>query len=87
MAGPGEDIGRGTQEQVRTYRTRDGIDRLQAAKVVSFLKGANNLVRKVSAFTHNAQFAARSGFDPRPEWFDHYLDQNWQFSAKTTLVG
>jgi SAM-dependent methyltransferase len=21
------------------------------------------------------------GFAPRPEWFDHYLDQHWQFSA------
>jgi SAM-dependent methyltransferase len=22
------------------------------------------------------------GFHPRPEWFDHFLDQHWQFSAK-----
>ena len=48
---------------------------------ISFLKGLNFLVRKVSAFTHFAQFAVQWGFSPRPEWFDHYLDQHWQFSA------
>src|SRR4051794_18217591 len=50
--------------------------------LVSFLKGLNFLIRKVSAFTHFAQFAVQWGFNPRPEWFDHYLDQHWQFSAK-----
>jgi ubiquinone/menaquinone biosynthesis C-methylase UbiE len=52
------------------------------ALLISLLKGVNFLVRKVSAFTHFAQFAVQWGFDPRPEWFDHYLDQHWQFSAK-----
>ena len=50
--------------------------------LISVLKGLNFLVRKVSAFTHFAQFAVQWGFDPRPEWFDHFLDQHWQFSAK-----
>jgi SAM-dependent methyltransferase len=50
--------------------------------IISFLKGLNFLVRKLSAFTHFVQFAAQWGFAPRPEWFDHYLDQHWQFSAK-----
>ncbi|MBX9648810.1 MAG: class I SAM-dependent methyltransferase [Xanthobacteraceae bacterium] len=49
--------------------------------LVSFLKGVNFVVRKISAFTHFAQFAVQWGFAPRPEWFDHYLDQHWQFSA------
>ncbi len=49
---------------------------------MSFLKGINFLVRKVSAFTHFAQFAVQWGIEPRPEWFDHFLDQHWQFSAK-----
>jgi SAM-dependent methyltransferase len=52
------------------------------AVLVSLLKGVNFLVRKVSAFTHFSQFVLQWGFDPRPEWFDHYLDQHWQFSAK-----
>jgi SAM-dependent methyltransferase len=50
--------------------------------LVSGLKGLNFLVRKLSAVTHFAQFAVQWGFAPRPEWFDHYLDQHWQFSAK-----
>ena len=49
---------------------------------ISLLKGLNFVVRKISAFTHFAQFAVEWGFHPRPEWFDHYLDQHWQFSAK-----
>lgn len=49
--------------------------------LVSFLKAVNFVVRKISAFTHFAQFAVQWGFAPRPEWFDHYLDQHWQFSA------
>lgn len=49
--------------------------------LVSLLKGVNAVVRKISAFTHFAQFAVQWGFKPRPEWFDHYLDQHWQFSA------
>ena len=50
--------------------------------LVSLLKGLNFVVRRISAFTHFAQFALQWGFSPRPEWFDHYLDQHWQFSAK-----
>ena len=49
--------------------------------LVSLIKGVNAVVRKISAFTHFAQFAVQWGFKPRPEWFDHYLDQHWQFSA------
>jgi SAM-dependent methyltransferase len=50
--------------------------------LISVLKGLNFLVRKLSAATHFAQFAVQWGIHPRPEWFDHYLDQHWQFSAK-----
>ena len=50
--------------------------------LICLLKGLNFVVRKVSAFTHFAQFAVQWGFHPRPEWFDHFLDQHWQFSAK-----
>jgi len=49
---------------------------------ISFVKGLNFVVRRISAFTHFVQFALQWGFHPRPEWFDHYLDQHWQFSAK-----
>jgi len=26
------------------------------------------------------------GFSPRPEWFDHYLDQHWQWSARNNSL-
>jgi hypothetical protein len=48
--------------------------------IVSFLKGFNFLVRKFSAFTHYAQFALQ-WYPKPPEWFGHYLDQHWQWSA------
>jgi SAM-dependent methyltransferase len=54
--------------------------------LVSFLKGMNYCVRKLSAFTHFAQFALQWGVSPRPEWFDHYLDQHWQWSAKNNSL-
>lgn len=50
--------------------------------LISLLKGINFVMRKITAFTHFLQFGLQWGFDPRPEWFDHYLDQHWQFSAK-----
>jgi SAM-dependent methyltransferase len=49
--------------------------------LVSALKGLNFLVRKLSAFTHFLQFAVQWGFKPRPEWFDHFLDQHWQWAS------
>ena len=54
--------------------------------LISLLKGLNFGVREVSSFTHFAQFAVQWGFHPRPEWFDHYLDQHWQWSAKNNSL-
>lgn len=45
------------------------------------LEWLNFLVRKISAFTHFAQFAVQWGLKPRPEWHDHFLDQHWQWST------
>src|SRR5260370_18304873 len=54
--------------------------------LVSLLKGLNFFVRRLSAFTHFAQFAVQWGIRPTPEWFDHYLDQHWQWSAKNNSL-
>src|ERR1700761_3895654 len=43
-------------------------------------------MRRASAFTHFMQFAVQWGIRPRPEWFDHYLDQHWQWSAKNNSL-
>lgn len=50
--------------------------------LVSLLKIVNFVVRKLSAFTHYAQFAVEWGFRPTPYWFDNFLNQHWQFSAQ-----
>jgi ubiquinone/menaquinone biosynthesis C-methylase UbiE len=61
---------------------RNAAGRFQMRTIlVACLKGLNAGLRKVTAFTHYAQYAAQWGFPPRPEWFDHYLDQHWQWSA------
>jgi SAM-dependent methyltransferase len=49
--------------------------------LVSVLKGINWLMRELVGWTHFAQFALQWGTSPRPEWFDHFLDQYWQWSA------
>ena len=54
--------------------------------LVSVLKGFNFLVRKFSAFTHYVRFAVQWYPKPRPEWFDHYLDQHWQWSATSNSL-
>src|SRR5690349_19528060 len=54
--------------------------------LVSILKDFNFLVRKFSSLTHHAQYALQWGPEPRPEWFDHYLDQHWQWSAKNNSL-
>jgi SAM-dependent methyltransferase len=56
------------------------------ATAISALRGLNHGVRKVSAFTHYLQYAAQWGIQPKPEWFDHFLDQHWQWSAKNNSL-
>ena len=54
--------------------------------VVWFLVNLNAVVRKISGFTHFAQFAMQWGWHPTPEWFDHFLDQHWQWSSKNNSL-
>jgi ubiquinone/menaquinone biosynthesis C-methylase UbiE len=54
--------------------------------LVWILVNLNAVMRKVSGFTHFAQFAVQWGISPYPEWFDHYIDQHWQWSAKNNSL-
>jgi SAM-dependent methyltransferase len=49
--------------------------------LVSALEWVNWLLRKLVGWSHFAQFAIQWGTKPRPEWFDHFLDQYWQWGA------
>lgn len=53
---------------------------------VDALKGLNHGMRRLSAFTHFLQYAVQWGWEPKPEWFDHYLDQHWQMSATNNAL-
>jgi len=49
--------------------------------LVSVLEGLNWLMRKIVGWTHFAQYAVQWGIKPLPEWFDHFLDQYWQWGS------
>ena len=49
--------------------------------IVLVLEWLNFVMRKLTAFTHFAQYVVQWGLKPRPEWHDHFLDQYWQWSA------
>lgn len=51
---------------------------------ISTIKSINWMMRKLTAGTHFLQYALEWGWEPRPEWFDHFVDQHWQMSAKNS---
>jgi SAM-dependent methyltransferase len=44
------------------------------------IKAANRLIRRVSSASHRLQYHLE-WLPPSPEWFDHYVDVHWQWSA------
>jgi SAM-dependent methyltransferase len=54
--------------------------------VIAAVKLLNALMRKATAGTHFLQYALQWGWKPKPEWFDHFLDQHWQWSAKNNSL-
>ena len=49
--------------------------------LVFALEGLNWFMRKIVGWTHFAQYLVQWRIKPQPEWFDHFLDQYWQWSA------
>src|SRR5919201_3451740 len=45
------------------------------------LRLLNQVVRKLSSLTHLLQLRAEGLLRPHSEWFDHYVDANWQWGA------
>lgn len=56
------------------------------ALAVILLELLNSFMRKLTALTHYVQYAVQWGWNPRPEWFDHFLDQHWQWSATNNAL-
>jgi SAM-dependent methyltransferase len=53
---------------------------------ISAVKALNVLMRRATAATHFLQYALQWGWEPKPEWFDHFLDQHWQWGAKNNAL-
>lgn len=49
---------------------------------VFVLEILNAGLRRVTGALHRLQMAIQWGIPPQPEWFDHYLDQYWQWRAR-----
>jgi SAM-dependent methyltransferase len=62
----------------RNANALEAMMRRLAIFVVEYL---NLIMRKLTSATHFLQYGLQWGWEPRPEWFDHYLDQHWQMSA------
>ncbi|MBA3685501.1 MAG: class I SAM-dependent methyltransferase [Planctomycetes bacterium] len=44
-------------------------------------------LRRLVAFTHMIQYGLDWGARPRPEWYDHFIDQYWQWRARRLPYG
>jgi SAM-dependent methyltransferase len=53
---------------------------------ISAVELLNALMRRATAATHFLQYALEWGFNPKPEWFDHFLDQHWQWAATNNAL-
>lgn len=56
---------------------------LRLARTLGFgvmVQALNRQVRVISSFTHWVQFAIQWGITPNPEWFDHFIDQHYQWT-------
>lgn len=49
--------------------------------------GFNRLIRVVARFSHKVQFYLQWAIKPNPEWFDHFLDQYYQWPEKQSPLG
>jgi hypothetical protein len=45
------------------------------------IRGANRLIRAISSLSHHFQLRVEGVLRPQNEWFDHYVDSNWQWGA------
>jgi Methyltransferase domain len=61
----------------RLARPRAALYRL----LVPPIRAVNRLIRSLSALSHRFQLRAEGVLRPQSEWFDHYVDSNWQWGA------
>jgi hypothetical protein len=49
--------------------------------IVPPIRAVNRVVRALSSLSHQFQLRVEGVLRPHSEWFDHYVDSNWQWSA------
>lgn len=54
---------------------------LRRAGARSIIKSINRLVRSLSAYTHRLQLSIEWEVTPNPEWFDHFIELHYYWSA------
>lgn len=55
--------------------------------VLFLVQHLNRFIRKLSSLTHKAQLYCQWAVKPNPEWFDHFIDQHYQWSATNNPLG
>jgi phospholipid N-methyltransferase len=45
------------------------------------IRAGNRLIRSITSHTHRFQLRVEGVLRPQSEWFDHYVDSNWQWGA------
>ncbi|MBS0286815.1 MAG: class I SAM-dependent methyltransferase [Proteobacteria bacterium] len=59
----------------------------QRDPILFLIQHLNAGLRKLSALTHKAQLYCQWAVKPNPEWFDHFIDQHYQWSATKNPLG
>jgi Methyltransferase domain len=49
--------------------------------IVPPIRAINRIVRALSSLSHQFQLRVEGVLRPHSEWFDHYVDSNWQWGA------
>jgi SAM-dependent methyltransferase len=63
------------------------VIRRQRDPSLFLIQKINAFLRKCSAITHRAQLYCQWAVKPNPEWFDHFIDQHYQWSATQNPLG
>ncbi len=67
----------------RTARNLGGLAMRRGSRAVLLgpVRSVNSLLRRSTARVHRFQYRLEWRTTPTPEWFDHYLDSHWHWSA------
>ncbi len=61
--------------------------RSQRDPALFLIQKLNAFLRNLSSLTHKAQLYCQWAVKPNPEWFDHFIDQHYQWSATKNPLG